>query len=86
MNRPFLGTRIFCGRVVSGVRVSGIRVSRAGVSRIRISRASISRTGTGVLIGFSGGRIFLTVVGVPSWFISAVFLGRACFIQNGIPL
>jgi hypothetical protein len=46
----------------------------------------ISITGTRVLIWFSGGRIFLTVIGVPPLVIASAFLELACFSQNAFPL
>ena len=59
---------------------------RIRVSRVRVSRTRFSRAGITILVGFCGGRMFLTVLGVPSLFISNVFLKLSCFAQNGIPL
>ena len=56
------------------------------VSRVRVSRTGFSRAGITILVWFCRGRIFLTVMRVPSLFISAVFLELSCFTQNGIPL
>ena len=59
---------------------------RIRVSRVRVSRTRFSGAGITILVGFCGGRMILTVLGVPSLFISNVFLKLSCFAQNGIPL